>query len=219
MDEFTKLKGSFARWKNSITKALELSRRYSQITVVALSTFNEYNQHIFKELIDYLHREIQVDDFSFQLARTHGSYNPDVDYQLYREMISYYFKTYNSQDRFIASFRRLTREKSVEYFENPRFVRTCTSGKLRVVISPTGDVYPCEKLGYPNLHDMHGWLLGNVRDYNYNINELLKDSQATSCYDKICNTNCHCDHNIDRSLNLISDANHRKDLVRAILSV
>ena len=218
MDNFTELRGSFAKWKESITKAIKLAEKYNNITIVALSTYNEHNQHSFKELIDYLHQEIKVPDFSFQIARTHGDYKPELDYDLFRELTDYYFKKYNKQDRFISTFRKLSRKKSVEYFEDPKFSSTCTSGKLRVVISPTGDVYPCEKLGYPNLKDMSKWLMGNIRDYDFNLNELLKNADSKSCYDKICGTNCHCDHNIDQSLRLLSSGEYRKELIKGVLT-
>jgi len=217
MDKFTALKGSFEKWKDSITKAIERAKRYKNITIVALSTYNEYNQHYFKELIDYLHLEIKVPDFSFQIARTHENYNPDLNYQKFREINDYYFKTYNKQDRFIATFRKLSREKSVEYFETPKFTKTCTSGKLRIVVSPTGDIYPCEKLGYPNLKDMHQWLLGNIRDYDFDINKLLKNKAANLCYNKICSTDCHCDHNIDQSLKLLSEPSYRIKLIKEVI--
>lgn len=217
MDNFTMLKGTFAKWKDSITKAIEAAKKYKNITIVALSTYNEYNQHNFKELIDYLHTEIKVPDFSFQIARTHENYHPNLDYQKFKEINEYYFKTYNKQDKFIATFRKLSREKSVEYFENPQFSQTCTSGKLRVVISPTGDVYPCEKLGYPNLKNMHNVLMDNIRDYDYDVNKLLQNQTAKSCYNKICSTNCHCDHNIDQSLKLLSSPTYRKKIIKGML--
>lgn len=217
MDNFTGLKGSFEKWKNSITQAIEKAKKYNNITIVALSTFNEFNQSHFKELIDYLHQEIKVPDFSFQIARTHEKYHPTLDYQQFRELNEYYFKTYNKQDRFISTFRKLSREKSVEYFEHPSFTQTCTSGKIRVVVSPTGDVYPCEKLGYPNLKEMRSWLLGNIRNYNYNLNALLKDKQARTCYNTICSSQCHCDHNIDQSLKLLSNASYRRKLIKETL--
>lgn len=38
MDRFTKLKGSFEKWKLSITKAISAAKEYKNITIVALST-------------------------------------------------------------------------------------------------------------------------------------------------------------------------------------
>jgi MoaA/NifB/PqqE/SkfB family radical SAM enzyme len=204
MDEFTQLKGSFKKWRRSIDKALELTKKYPQITVVALATYNEYNQYEFKALIDYLHKDVGVEDFSFHIARTHPGYAPKLDMKHFREVSEYYFRTYNRQNPVLAGFRRRIRERNADYFENPVFQRRCTSGKIRVVMSPSGDVYPCEKLGYPNLHSMGAWRIGNIRDFNYDLNALVQSPKARALYGQICTSNCHCDHNIDQSLSMLS---------------
>ncbi|TMJ20184.1 MAG: radical SAM protein [Alphaproteobacteria bacterium] len=204
MDRFTQLEGSFARWRRSIDAALNLSVRFPQITVVALATFNEHNQHNFETLIDFLHDDVGVEDFSFQLVRTHGDYAPALDIARFREMNAYYFRRWNRQNPVLASFREATRERSADYFQAPRYVKRCTSGKIRVVMSPAGDVYPCEKLGYPNLGKMGAWRMGNVRDFDYDVNALVRSPKARALYRRIVDGHCHCDHNIDQSLSLLS---------------
>jgi molybdenum cofactor biosynthesis enzyme MoaA len=204
MDNFTQLKGSFKRWRRSIDEALVLAQRFPQITVVALATYNEFNQHEFKALIDFLHRDVKVQDFSFQLVRTHGDYAPKLDIQHFRDMNDYYFRTYNRQNAVLATFREATRERSADYFEAPAYQRRCTSGKIRVVMSPAGDVYPCEKLGYPNLRTMDSWFMGNVRDFGYDVNALIRSPLADAIYQRIVGDHCHCDHNIDQSMSLLS---------------
>jgi radical SAM protein with 4Fe4S-binding SPASM domain len=216
MDHFTQLKGSFERWRRSIDAALELSPRYPNITVVALATYNEFNHHIFRGLIDYLHEDVGVEDFSFQLARTHGNYAPALDIAHFREMNDYYFRRWNRQNPLLASFRQTTRERSADYFEHPAFERHCSSGKLRLVMAPNGDLYPCEKLGYPNLRQMAEWRIGNVRDFNFDLGAAIKSDRARALYQQICDTNCHCDHNIDQSLSLLASRPFRnKVLARA----
>lgn len=217
MDHFTQLKGSFERWRQSIDSALVLSAKYPQITVVALATFNEYNQYQFQSLIDFLHHDIGVEDFSFQLARTHGEYAPKLDIDHFREMNAYYFRTWNQQNAVLAGFREATRSQSADYFESPAYQRRCTSGKIRVVMSPGGDIYPCEKLGYPNLRKMDKWLMGNIRDFNYDINELVHSPKARALYERICKNNCHCDHNIDQSLSLLSTSKFRGEVVKGAI--
>lgn len=214
MDHFTQLKGSFARWRRSIAAALELSASYPQITVVALATYNEYNQHNFDTLIDFLHEDVGVEDFSFQVVRTHGDYAPALDLSRFRQMNAYYFRKFNKQNALLASFREETRNESAAYFAAPEYKARCTSGKIRVVMSPRGDIYPCEKLGYPNLRQMAGWKMGNVRDFDYDINALVRSSHARSVYERICSRNCHCDHNIDQSMSLLSRAPFRRKVVR-----
>jgi hypothetical protein len=73
-------------------------------------------------------------------------------------------------------------------------------------MSPEGDVYPCEKLGYPNLRDMKQWLMGNVRDFDYDINALVRSAKSKELYDSIVCSKCHCDHNIDQSLSDLSSS-------------
>lgn len=214
MDNFTQLKGSFARWRRSIEAALALSPAYPQITIVALATFNEYNQHRFEELIDFLHEDVGVDDFSFQLVRTHGSYAPALDLDRFRAANAYYFKRWNKQSPVLAAFREETRARSADYFADPRYEARCTSGKIRVVMSPGGNVYPCEKLGYPNLRNMDSVMMGNIRDFDYNIGALLASSRAQAIYKGVCDRKCHCDHNIDQSLRLLSNNAFRKRVLR-----
>jgi MoaA/NifB/PqqE/SkfB family radical SAM enzyme len=213
MDDFTRLPGSFARWRRSIAIALEHSRRHRNITVVALATFNEHNQHDFKALIDYVHDDVGVDDFSFQLVRTHGDYAPDLDLAAFREANRYYFKRWNRQHPVLAAFREATRERSADYFEEPRFEARCTSGKIRVVMSPGGDIYPCEKLGYPNLANMAAVWMGNVRDFDFNVPALMASARARQVYADIVAGRCHCDHNIDQSLRLLSNAGFRRRVI------
>jgi radical SAM protein with 4Fe4S-binding SPASM domain len=209
MDRFTQLPGSFDRWRRSIDQALKMSARFPQITIVALATFNEHNQHSFRELIDFLHGDVGVDDFSFQLVRTHGDYAPKLDIARFREMNAYYFRKWNRQNPVLAAFREATRERSADYFAAPAYERRCTSGKIRVVMSPEGDIYPCEKLGYPNLVSMSAWKMGNVRDFDYDVNALVRSPLARSLYEKISCGKCHCDHNIDQSMSLLSKGGFR----------
>lgn len=217
MDNFTQLKGSFERWRRSAEAALNLVSSYPQITVVALATYNEFNQHNFKKLIDFVHRDVGVQDFSFQLVRSHGTYAPTLDLEHFREMNDYYFRTYNRQHPVLSSFREATRCESAAYFESPGFRRSCASGKIRLVLSPGGDVYPCEKLGYPNLRTMQRWNIGNIREFRYDINALVRSPKAREIYAKICDARCHCDHNIDQSLALLASHKFRRNVIRKAL--
>lgn len=214
MDHFTQLKGSFERWRRSIDAALALSSRYPQITVVALATYNEYNQHDFQALIDFLHEDVGVEDFSFQVARTHEGYEPALDMKRFREMNAYYFRKWNKQNALLASFREETRNEAAAYSAAPAYKARCTSGKIRVVMSPGGDVYPCEKLGYPNLGRMADWKMGNVRDFGYDLNALVRSPHARALYERICARNCHCDHNIDQSMSLLCRGPFRRRVLK-----
>lgn len=217
MDKFTQVKGSFDRWHKNILLALETAHKYNNITIVALSSFNEYNQNVFIKLIDFLMDEIQVDDFSFHLVRSHGTYRPILDIEQFNYAINYFFNNKSKDNALLKAFRSKIREKTSDYYENPEYKVPCTAATTRIVMSPSGDIYPCEKIGYPNLQEKNKWFMGSIRDFNYDIRELLNNKLAIDVKNKIYENKCHCDHGIDSSLSQLSTTKFKVDVgVKAI---
>jgi radical SAM protein with 4Fe4S-binding SPASM domain len=214
MDEFTLLPGSFDRWRRTVDTALEATKNYKQITIVALTTFNEANQDFFLELIDFLVKEIGVDDVSFHLVRSHSNYKPKLDLEKFREANAYYFQKYSRQNPVLAAYREGWRNRSADYYEMPSYRKRCASGKIRVVMAPNGDIYPCETLGYPNLSTMSDWKIGNIREFGYDLNSAVNSDQAKKLYSRICSTMCHCEHNIDQNLSALASKTFRRKILR-----
>ena len=65
----------------------------------------------------------------------------------------------------------------------PKQVINCMAGRKLVVISETGDVYPCELLSAK---------MGNLRQSNYDIRRILKSLQARKINAHIKKTKCFC---------------------------
>jgi len=61
----------------------------------------------------------------------------------------------------------------------------CYAGKLNLVITETGDIYPCESF------DMK---MGNVRDNGYSIKNILKTDKAQKIIRSIKDNGCYCTH-------------------------
>ena len=213
MDSFTQVQGSFAKWRKNITQALNASRQYDNITIVALSSFNEYNQDVFIELIDFLIDEVEVDDFSFHLVRSHGDYHPILKIDKFNDAIDYFFNHKSKDNALLRAFRTKIREKTADYYQQPEYTTACAAATSRIVMSPTGDIYPCEKIGYPNLIEKDKWFMGSIRDYDYNIKQLLADKSAVDVRDKILTGRCHCDHGIDSSLSQLSTMKFKVDVI------
>jgi len=205
-DEFTQTKGTFQKWKNNVSSARKIAQKYSNIKIGVLSSFNDFNQNIFEDLMNFVINDIGIDDFSFGLVRMHGDYHPKLNLEKYEKTIKDYSKK-NKDNYLLKAYRELYRENLVSYYKNPRMIVPCYSGKSRVVLSPDGNVYPCETLGYPSGINKAEWLIGNIRDYNYDITALLKSSKADELHQKIKQTRCHCQDGCDLSLNLM--LNHR----------
>lgn len=61
----------------------------------------------------------------------------------------------------------------------------CYAGKLNLVLTESGDLYPCEILTEA---------FGNVRDYDYDIGKILRSEKAKRTINSIANNDCYCTH-------------------------
>ncbi|MCI5137387.1 MAG: radical SAM protein [Candidatus Electrothrix sp. AR1] len=204
MDLFTQLEGSFERWRHTVKEAAKVKKKFKNITLIALSTYNEFNENIFTQLSDFIVNNTEVDEFSFHLARGHKSYHPQVNYENYSRVVNDYFKNRYKGHPLLKAYRELVRSEGLKLMTNDEYKPTCKAGSLRVVVGPEGDVYPCEKKGFPNGEDMQNWLIGNLRDHDYNIKKIIslpRNIEQNKC---IQGGVCQCNHEIDTSLSLLS---------------
>jgi MoaA/NifB/PqqE/SkfB family radical SAM enzyme len=61
----------------------------------------------------------------------------------------------------------------------------CYAGRLNLVLSETGEVYPCETRMQS---------LGNVRDHGYDLRSILRTAAARETLSSIIRGGCHCTH-------------------------
>ena len=61
----------------------------------------------------------------------------------------------------------------------------CYAGRLNLVLSESGDVYPCEILKTS---------LGNIRDYDYDISRIIRSGRAKEVITSILQNECYCSH-------------------------
>lgn len=61
----------------------------------------------------------------------------------------------------------------------------CHAGRLNLVLSETGEVFPCEILEES---------FGNLRDHDYNIGRVIRSEDASRIRDSIRKRRCYCTH-------------------------
>jgi radical SAM protein with 4Fe4S-binding SPASM domain len=226
MDKFTGQQGSYTRWRQTICKVKNAASSFKNISVLVLSTFNDFNQDTFPELMRIVLDEIGVDDFSFCLVREHENYHPKLDIEKFNTLMHQYYGRNSHQHPLLKIYRESVREVIADYYKNPREIVPCCAGRLRVVMSPDGEVYPCETLGYPACKDSSAWRMGNIRDFDYNIRKLLTSDTARDVRNAIKKKHCHCAQGIDISLSLLCSNRFRfailakliRHLLRSVLN-
>jgi radical SAM protein with 4Fe4S-binding SPASM domain len=61
----------------------------------------------------------------------------------------------------------------------------CYAGRLNLVLTENGDVYPCESLTES---------FGNVRNYDYDLGKVVRSEKAREIISSIRNNKCYCTH-------------------------
>ena len=94
--------------------------------------------------------------------------------------------------------------------EKYKYVVPCQAIRKSVVINEEGDIYPCEVL-----HKK----LGNVRDYDYDVNKILAKSESRNLQKWIWNNKCHCTWECIIPLNIITSLEGYKLLFKKALGM
>ncbi len=189
-------KGSFKKTMETYTALGELLDKYPHFDLGINTVFSSANQDSIDELIQFVNRLDKIKTHTISLIR--GSV---ADKALKEVDIEKYLKTINQLDinlkKKIASQYRfqgaklkaaqdiLQRQIIYKTFVQKKQLLPCYAGKLNLVITETGDLYPCESFSM---------LMGNVRDNDYKINKMLTTPEAQNILHSIKNQECFCTH-------------------------
>lgn len=86
----------------------------------------------------------------------------------------------------------------------------CYAGRLNVVLTETGEVYPCEILTES---------FGNIKDYGYNFGEICKSKKAKKIISSIINNNCYCTHECYFMTNILFNPRLYPELLKEYLQL
>ena len=84
---------------------------------------------------------------------------------------------------FMNIMRDQVHEITVKTLRDKKMVIPCKSGEKLLVIYDNGDVFPCELLDEK---------MGNIRDFDYDLNAILELKESKQIVEKIVKDECHC---------------------------
>lgn len=172
----------------------KLQKTCSNLTLGFITTAIKSNQNGLLELFEYL-AALEPDSISCNIVRDDTKAKDEKEIDL---TLSHQFNAlcdeYNGANKVQRQdlFSRLRQSKTLlahdireKVLAENSYQIPCVAGDKMVVLYPEGEVYPCETLEEP---------LGNVRDFNYNLHELLSNDVATKVQKTIIDEQCHCTH-------------------------
>ncbi len=189
-------KGSFQKTMQTYSMLGELLERYPNFELGINTVFCSANQDNMDELIELINKLKSIKTHTVSLIRGEVSdvRLKDIDARKYHETIKKLESNLKNRKSSIYRFRGarlkaaqdiLQRRLIYETMIQKRQLIPCYAGRLNLVLTESGDVYPCESFTMK---------IGNVRDNRYNLSRLLKTEQAKKVVHSIQNNGCYCTH-------------------------
>ena len=206
-DAIRGVKGSFRKMMATYRALGELIDKYPNFELGINSVFCSINQDYMDEILQIVGGLDKIKTHTVSLIRGDVSDGElkEVDTDKYNRLIermasdmrnkkapTYRFKGAKLKAAHDIVQRRLIYETQVK---NKQII-PCYAGKLNIVITEDGDVYPCESFT-PKMK------LGNVRKDGYDIKEMLKSTRARKVVRSIREEGCFCTHECYFMINIL----------------
>ena len=191
-NKIRKLKDGYNRLISSMNYLYELKSEHKNISVSCNINFNAQTQHYMKSFVREVMSWNKFDSISLDLVRGNDLYDKELlktDTMLYNELESEIknYRPISSQpfSPLHKAIEQKTNEVILKSIQNPeRRVFNCFAGKKIILLNDIGDVMACE-----HLLDRK---MGNIRNFDYNIYNLLQSAEAKEIRKDIIDRKCNC---------------------------
>ena len=201
----------------------KLVERYDNFELGINTVFCQANQDYIDEVIDLVQTLPQVKTHTVSLIR--GEVFRDdlkqVDLDKYKKVID---RLESDLKKRLASMYRFrgAKLKAAQDILQRRLIHEasrqtkrsgpCYAGKLNLVLTETGDLYPCEDFSA----DMK---FGNVRQSEYDLQHLLESDRGRKILRFIQNKGCHCTHECYFMTNILFNPSRYPALLKEYLQL
>jgi radical SAM protein with 4Fe4S-binding SPASM domain len=198
-------KGNFKKVMETYDKLSPLLKKYKNFELGINTVFCRANQYHMEEIIDLVLdlKHIRTHTISLIRGRVPDESLKEVDIFQYLKTIDILAENLRRGKGAIYRFRGarfkaaqdiLQRQFIYRTLKEKRQVIPCLAGRLNLVITEDGDVYPCETFSLK---------LGNLREYNHDLNSLIHSVEARAILESISAGECYCTHECYMMTNIL----------------
>jgi len=188
--------GSFEKTMATYHLLKGLLDAYPNFELGVNTVFCSENQEKMDEIIDFANSMEGIKTHTISLIRGNLSDRSfkNIDYRKYYHAIKRLENNLKADISSIYRFKGAKIKAAQDILQRRLINRTmldqkrlipCYAGRLNLVITESGNVYPCEILTET---------LGNVRDYDYDIRKVIHSDSALKIIESIRHNNCYCTH-------------------------
>jgi len=195
-DKLRNTPGSFDKTMQTYRMLGKFIDKYPNFELGINTVFCSENQDAMDEIIDFVSALKSIKTHTISLIRgnlKNESYKK-TDYKKYLRAIQRLEKnlktkasgTYRFKGARIKAAQDILQRRLIHQtmIEQKRHI-PCYAGKLNLVLTEDGGVYPCEILTES---------FGNIRDYNYDMRKVIRSEKAKKIISSIQKNKCFCTH-------------------------
>lgn len=222
-DAIRGVKGSFKKTMETYKAIGNLLDKYPNFELGINSVFCSMNQDHLDDVIELVGKMDNIKTHTVSLIRGEVSDGTlkEVDTEKYKKIVK---KLEENQKNRIAKLYRfkgaklkaaqdlLQRRLIHQTVTEDKQIIPCYAGKLDVVVTESGDIYPCE-LFTPAMK------LGNVRKDGYDIKKVLKTDQAQKVIRSIKDNRCYCTHECNFMMNILFNPSTYPALLKEYIQI
>ncbi len=214
-------KGSFKKTIQTYESLKMLLDEYPNFELGVNTVFCADNQDGMAELIKFVSGLDGIKTHTVSLIR--GDVLDDglkkIDMQLYRKTVDLLASNLKNKQSSIYRFKGAKLKAAQDILQRNIICETvssnkqqipCYAGKLNIVLTESGDVYPCESF------DMK---LGNVRDSGYDIDNIISSEGAKKAINSIQEKGCFCTHECYLMTNILFNPSMYPSLIKEYLQL
>lgn len=203
-DRMRGTKGSFEKVMATYEKLGVLLDKYPNFELGINTVFCSLNQNGMGPLIEFVNSLPKIKTHTVSLVR--GNVPEEfrrVDMGKYHETAGRLAKDLREKRSRIYGFRGARIKAAQDIIQRKLIHRTatldrqmlpCYAGKLNLVLTESGDVYPCEILSDK---------MGNIKDHGYDMASLCASEGSQAVLRKIRENGCHCTHECYMMTNIL----------------
>jgi len=198
--------GSFDKAVQTLRTLEPLLKKYPNFELGVNTVFSSENQDNMDEIIDFVKTLPMVKTQTVSLVRgdiTDKTYQ-NVDISKYLDASERLAEGMRDGSGAHYRFRGARLKAAQDVVQRRLIYQTASSGRqqlpcytgiLNLVVTETGDLYPCETF-------RDEFLMGNVRDADYDVQALIKSDRGQQVVDRI-RTSCSCTHECYMMTNIL----------------
>lgn len=193
-DEFRNTPGNFEKVMETCRQLAPLLDNYPNFELGVNTTLHSQNQAKIKEIINFVGNLEKVSTHTVSLAR--GNLKREgykqVDPKNYQQAATLLKANRKQNKKGIYRFKGARLKAAQDVLQRQLIHQSitcgeksipCYAGNLNLVLTESGEVYPCEILPHS---------FGNVRDYDYNLARVARTNNANQIKKTISNRNHYC---------------------------